>query len=512
MKPNQSTKLPARIFVRVAIFALLVSCGDNTSSTGPDGQHVRRGTAPSIKRGGAGTIVPPELPGYSLAPATGATPEQLAQLLVGQGVSVSNVTYTGAPAAAGTFSGGTGIVGFETGIILSTGSIQSVVGPNVQNSVTSVNETPGDARLTAQAGQPTFDAAVLSFTFVPTSTQIFIQFVFSSDEYNEFVGGSFNDAFAFFVNSVNCARAADGSGVSVNSINAQINANQYRNNELPNATVDTEMDGLTTVLTCQAQVPVGVPSTMVLAIADASDDIYDSNVFIRAGSLSTLPPNLAPVAVAGVDLVRECTAVNTSVGLNGTGSTDADGNIVTYRWLRNGVQIATGATPTVALAVGVHTIVLEVTDNGTATATDTVVVTVQDTTAPTLTFGATPTILSIADHTYRTVTFNTSASDLCGGTITFAHSVVSNEPDNAASRDGTTTGDIRVTRPGNIVVVSSLANPIVQFNPLTDVVELRSERRGAAADRQYTVTAIATDARANARTSTAVVRVPRDGG
>src|SRR5947209_5895312 len=59
-----------------------------------------------------------------------ADEDNLAQSLVGSGVSISNVNYTGATQAAGTFSGGTGIVGFESGIILSSGYISNVIGPN----------------------------------------------------------------------------------------------------------------------------------------------------------------------------------------------------------------------------------------------------------------------------------------------------------------------------------------------------------------------------------------------
>ena len=55
----------------------------------------------------------------------GATPSDLANNLVGSGVTVSNVTYTGDNRAAGTFTGGSGIIGFASGIVLDTGKVQT---------------------------------------------------------------------------------------------------------------------------------------------------------------------------------------------------------------------------------------------------------------------------------------------------------------------------------------------------------------------------------------------------
>ena len=54
------------------------------------------------------------------------------------------------------------------------------------------------------------------------------------------------------------------------------------------------MDGLTTVLTCSAPVNPGVTNHMKLAIADASDSRYDSNVFLRAGSFVGGTPVACP--------------------------------------------------------------------------------------------------------------------------------------------------------------------------------------------------------------------------
>jgi hypothetical protein len=84
--------------------------------------------------------------------------------------------------------------------------------------------------------------------------------------------------------------------------------------------------------------------------------------------------NVPPTAYAGLDqtLTDSDESGSESVTLDGSASSDSDGSIVSYVWTLDGVEIATGATPTVDLAVGVHTITLTVTGDG-ATGSDEVI-------------------------------------------------------------------------------------------------------------------------------------------
>ncbi len=90
--------------------------------------------------------------------------------------------------------------------------------------------------------------------------------------------------------------------------------------------------------------------------------------------------NLPPTANAGPDQnVTDSDGNGTQpITLDGSMSTDSDGNIILYRWTEgaNVLASSTLATSNVVLPVGVHTIQLTVTDNNNATASDTVVVTV----------------------------------------------------------------------------------------------------------------------------------------
>jgi hypothetical protein len=239
-------------------------------------------------RANAGGIITQDLSGS-------LEPDNLVDALVGGGVTTSNVTYTGANVAAGTFAGAGDSVGFNSGVILSTGDISFVVGPNQLTSVAAMNGTAGDTDLNTLSGFTTFDAAVLEFDFVPQTDIAVFRFVFASDEYNEFVNTQFNDAFAFFVNGTNCAvvPGGDPDPITINTINngnpfgtpPVSNPSLYRNNDARPGPIDTEMDGLTVILTCLAAVNPGVNNHLKLAIADASDDDYDSVVFIQAESL-----------------------------------------------------------------------------------------------------------------------------------------------------------------------------------------------------------------------------------
>lgn len=241
------------------------------------------------------------------------TAQDLAESLAGAGVTVQNVTYTGSLSAAGSYTGGDGIIGLSSGVVLSTGLIQNAVGPNeCPNAGDSAcaakpsgnNGTAGDADLDAQVGSATLDAASLEFELIPDADSIFIQYVFASDEYNEYVASEFNDAFALFVNGVNCAQIK-GVTVSINNVNngnptsgsTPVNPAFFIDNDPFNPTgpvagLDTEMDGLTVPLVCEAPVNAGVVNLVKLVIADAVDGNFDSNVYLRAQAITTTPMEL----------------------------------------------------------------------------------------------------------------------------------------------------------------------------------------------------------------------------
>jgi cysteine-rich repeat protein len=232
---------------------------------------------------------------------SGLTEIDLVNTLLGGGVTISNVTFTGAITAAGTFSGGAGIIGFGSGIVLSSGNIANVIGPNVSDGITGDNELGGDTDLNSLIpGFETYDAAVLEFYFVSVGEEVIFRYVFASDEYNEYVYDSYNDVFGFFLDGVNLALLPDGvTPVSINTVNnghpdnptqPPANPQYYINNDLDDGggSIPTEADGLTVVLEFKAVVIPGELYHIKLAIADAGDSILDSWVFIQAESFAAV--------------------------------------------------------------------------------------------------------------------------------------------------------------------------------------------------------------------------------
>lgn len=132
---------------------------------------------------------------------------------------------------------------------------------------------------------------------------------------------------------------------------------------------------------------IGVASLNGVAFpiwADNSANPADLDVFT-----DQIPIGAPPVADAGAAQTVECTGPSgTTVTLNGSGSTDPNGDPLTYTWTNGTTIIAgptTNASVNVSLAVGVHNLTLEVNDGNLLTDTDEVTVTVEDTTIPVIT-------------------------------------------------------------------------------------------------------------------------------
>lgn len=252
------------------------------------------------------------------------TPSELVNsILVGQGVTVSNVTFNGQPANTindqiGSFNSTSTNLGLANGMVLATGQVPLVVGPNMNPSLTvppafPVN-TPDPDLAFIQSTQ--WCVAVLEFDFIPTGDSLSFRFVFGSEEYPEYVCTQFNDVFGFFLsgpgingpftnNAINLGVLPDPEvPISINTVNSgspgilggganvcaasdpnwQANSIFYVNNT-GGATV--ELDGFTVPIRALAAVQRGQVYHIKIAIAHAGDVNLDSAVFIEGGSFSS---------------------------------------------------------------------------------------------------------------------------------------------------------------------------------------------------------------------------------
>jgi hypothetical protein len=163
-----------------------------------------------------------------------------------------------------------------------------------------------------------YDPNVLQFQFtLPQGAwNISFDYAFASEEYIDFVGSPFNDAFGFYIDGANVAVLSDGTTpITVNSINpldsfgvynaATNPAGVYRNNVpgcttsfqcgdpgtivWPSENLDLEPDGLTRMLATQPVTLGPGTHSATMVIADVNDPELDSAVFVRGGSFLATP-------------------------------------------------------------------------------------------------------------------------------------------------------------------------------------------------------------------------------
>jgi len=234
------------------------------------------------------------------------SPTLLVQTLLGGGITTSNISYTGDTIhASGFFNESGGSFGITSGIMLTTGTVSNAPGPNTFYSAGIDNLMPGDQLLNLYTNgiDTTQDATVLEFDFTCISDSVEFNYVFSSEEYNEFVNLGFSDLFGFFISGPGIVGSQNMAVVP--STTTPVAIDNINNGNYPGGTVSAgpcmncqyyvdntvgtvmEYDGYTTVLTAKAGVIPCETYHLKLVIGDVGDGIYDSNVFLEGGSFKS---------------------------------------------------------------------------------------------------------------------------------------------------------------------------------------------------------------------------------
>lgn len=226
-------------------------------------------------------------------------------------VTVSNVTYNGHENGLAYFEADSTDLDIPAGILLSTGNVFSAIGPNeVSGGTETVSGSISDGDLQAIVSNVSiFDAAVLEFDISSSIDNLLFNYVFSSEEYPEYVCSGFNDVFGFFVsgagyngpftnNAENIALVPGTQDfVAINQVNSgevgnageitscgSLDNSQYYHDNTNG--IHLEADGFTVPLPAPFVLLPGETYHVKLVIGDAADGVFDSGVFIGIESLN----------------------------------------------------------------------------------------------------------------------------------------------------------------------------------------------------------------------------------
>lgn len=249
--------------------------------------------------------------------------QDLVESIVADGTQITNVSLNCGNGAYGTFTAPPGnTIQMESGIILSSGSATDAAGPNTAGGTSTSTGAVGDSDLEILSNVQTFDVCILEFDVYAETNLLSFDYLFASEEYDEYACANVNDVFGFFISgpgingpfqnmAINMA-IIPGTNipVSINTVNSgSVGAfGTLTNCSPPNGSLDysdyymanpegpssIEYDGFTADFTSGDMVLLSASATVTpcqwyhlkLAIADGGDSVFDSGVFIEGSSLS----------------------------------------------------------------------------------------------------------------------------------------------------------------------------------------------------------------------------------
>lgn len=234
-----------------------------------------------------------------------------------------------------------------------TGRIYKADSFNIQKIIPKAGQVYADSQPDSDlskmlSGLRTYDACAVEFDLIPLGDTLNFKYLFGSEEYDEFVGSTFNDAFAFFISgpgidgTKNLAVINDSIIVSINSINdgnpgnpsiESCNPSFYNRNT---GQIPLEYDGFTRTLNINQAVVPYETYHLKIVIADASDQALDSGVLIEGSSIISYDRKFTiPFQEDAYNLTKQTTRIldklisvveeNPEYVLEVSGHTDSDG-------------------------------------------------------------------------------------------------------------------------------------------------------------------------------------------
>ena len=251
--------------------------------------------------------------------------KNLVEMIIGEGVEFSNVIYKGHECSAGSFDG---IFerGFETGLVLATDGIISITPGNRGENHRSYgieSDLSKQLEMIGATSNNLYNVITLEFDFIPKSDKLSFEYIFASNEYSSFTCSRYNDIFGFFLsgpgiegpftnNAQNIALVPDPQDslvlthtpVIINSINSgrsstfdaslcdsiDVNWRSYSKFYVDNSSEKSiSFLGHTTPLKTTANLIPCETYHIKLALADCSDGLLNSAVFLKRNSFNSVP-------------------------------------------------------------------------------------------------------------------------------------------------------------------------------------------------------------------------------
>ena len=304
------------------------------------------------------------------------TPQQLIENILIDSDCITNVTVTNvvggnfnnADQSYGFFDATGTTFPFQSGVVLSTGRLANVEGPNNTLSDDNATDWVGDLDLEDALNETgTINATILEFDFTSVATQVSFRYIFASEEYQENNSNSclFSDVFGFLIRPAvgqnqyeNIALVPDTNiPVKATTVTPGVPGSCPPENETyfgsyNGANAPINFNGQTAILTATANVIPNQSYHVKLVIADEQNFRYDSAVFLEAGSFQ-LSSDLGPNRLMATGNAL-CEGDTLNLNVNEAGSPP-------YNWFRNGVSVQ--STPAGCINCGNYL----VTESGTYT-------------------------------------------------------------------------------------------------------------------------------------------------
>ncbi len=261
------------------------------------------------------------------------------------GFQIRSGNFSGAENSYGYFTAGSSGFPFSDGIILSTGKSTSAIGPNSGILSEGFTSWMGDSDLDIALGiSSSINATVLEFNFVPLTSKISFDYIFSSEQYLSNPSSrqcAYTDGFAFLLKEDIATSYQNLAIIPNTTIPVSVNTVRGIGTICPDANAQffdafngvnhpTNFNGQTIPLQAKAIVIPGKTYNIKLVIADQGNNLYDSAIFLKGGSFNI-----------GVDLGTDKVVLNNNPICSGEIEIlDArQPGTNTYKWFANGTQI-----------------------------------------------------------------------------------------------------------------------------------------------------------------------------